>query len=172
MKHILPILLILLTSCSFVEESGERKAKVDYPDIILVNADYTLGQSGESPIFIKSAEMSLYSADERATAEGLSFIQYDEDGNIAITGQADHADIDTADRTMDLKGNVILEQSSSGMRIEAESLYFDSSSSEIEADGDVYVVSEDGTFSGSGFKGDLKEDNYSFSSIKEGIFNL
>ena len=60
----------------------------------------------------------------------------------------------------------------SNMHIEAESLYFDSSSSEIEAEGDVRVSSDDGIFSGTGFKGDLREDSYSFSSIKEGVFNL
>ena len=58
------------------------------------------------------------------------------------------------------------------LHIEAESLYFDSSSSEIEAEGDVRVSSDDGIFSGTGFKGDLREDSYSFSSIKEGVFNL
>ena len=173
MNKALPFLLILLlASCSFVIETEQRSEKARHPSIILENADYTLGQSGENPIFIKSTVMAFYSEEEKATAENLSFIQYDDDGNAAITGSADHADIDTAARTMDLSGNVTLRQHSSNMLIEAESLYFDSASSEIEADGDVFVSSDDGTFSGTGFKGDLLEDIYSFTSIKEGIFSI
>ena len=173
MKKVLPVLLLLLlASCSFVSETEEKQEKEKYPSIILENADYTLGQSGENPIFIKSALMTFYSEDERATAEALSFVQYDDDGNAAITGNADFADIDTNARSMDLSGNVTLEQHRTNMHIEAETLFFDSVSSEIEADGDVLVSSDDGTFSGTGFKGDLREDIYSFSSIKEGIFNI
>ena len=162
MRRILPIILIaLLASCSFVSEEKEKSEKIARPAIILENAEYTLGQS-----------MSFYSAEERATAENLKFIQYDDEGNPSITGSADYADIDTSARTMDLSGHVSLEQHGSNMHIEAESLYFDSSSSEIEAEGDVRVNSDDGIFSGTGFKGDLREDSYSFSSIKEGVFNL
>lgn len=173
MRRILPIILIaLLASCSFVSEEKEKSEKIARPAIILENAEYTLGQSGENPIFIESTLMSFYSAEERATAENLKFIQFDDEGNPSITGSADYADIDTSARTMDLSGHVSLEQHGSNMHIEAESLYFDSSSSEIEAEGDVRVSSDDGIFSGTGFKGDLREDSYSFSSIKEGVFNL
>ena len=58
------------------------------------------------------------------------------------------------------------------MMIEAENLIFDSENNEIEADGDVSVSSEDGTFRGSGFRGDLREEAYSFQVITEGIFEL
>ena len=36
----------------------------------------------------------------------------------------------------------------------------------------VYVRSDDGEFSGTGFKGDLREDAYSVQSIEEGIFAI
>ncbi len=173
MRKLLPLLFIaLLSSCSFVTETEERGEKISHPSIILENADYTLGQSGENPIFIKSSRMTLYSEEERATTENITFIQYDDEGNAAITGSADTADINTSERSMHLSGNVALEQHSSNMHIEAESLFFNSATSEIEADGDVYVSSDDGTFLGTGFKGDLREENYSFASIAEGVFNI
>lgn len=172
MKRLIPLLLILLASCSFVQERGEEPEKQARPDIILEGARYTLGQSGEAPIYIESDRMTFYSEAERATAENLSFIQYDEEGNITLIGRADYADINTGDRSMDLTGSVVLEQQRSGMRIEAEELSFSASTDEVVADGDVYVESEDGIFTGTGFRGDLREDAYSFRNVKEGIFNL
>ena len=173
MRKLLPLLMaLLLASCSFVNDDGERSEKIKVPDIILEGARYTLGQSGESPIFITAREMVFYSAEERATAEDMSFVQYGEDGNVTLEGRADHADIDTGARSMDLSGGVRLEQSRDGMLIEAESLFFSSSTEEVEAEGPVYVRSDDGEFSGTGFKGDLREDAYSFQSIEKGVFTI
>ena len=174
MRKILPLLLValFLSACSFVSDDGERSEKIAVPDIILEDAKYTLGQSGESPILITSSRMVFYSKDERATAEDMSFLQYDDEGNITLEGRADHADIDTGDRSMLLSGTVRLVQHRDGMRIEAEELYFSSSTEEIEADGTVRVQSADGIFSGTGFKGDLREESYSFRSIEEGVFTL
>ena len=174
MRKALPLLLlsILLASCSFVTDDGERSEKAKVPDIILEGARYTLGQSGEEPIFITSSRMTFYSTDERATAEDMSFVQYDSEGNVTLEGRADHADIDTGTRSMDLSGSVRLEQRRNGMLIEAEALSFSSSTEEVEAEGSVYVRSDDGEFRGRGFKGDLREDAYSFQSIEEGIFAI
>ena len=58
------------------------------------------------------------------------------------------------------------------MLIEADQLTFDSENSTIKADGSVFVQTDDGSFRGSGFSGDLKMDIYSFRTIEEGAFNL
>ena len=162
----------LLVSCSFVTDDEGEHEKAVLPDIILENSTYTLGQSGESPVYIESTEMTFYSKDNRATVENISFISYDEEGNPSVEGNAGHAEINTETKTMNLSGNVRLRSSSGDMMIEAENLIFDSENNEIEADGDVSVSSEDGTFRGSGFRGDLREEAYSFQVITEGIFEL
>ena len=75
-------LILMLASCSFVSDDGEEHAKLATPDIILEDAEYTLGQSGENPIFIRSSHIEFYSKDERAVTESLTFVQYNEDGEI------------------------------------------------------------------------------------------
>ena len=174
MRKILFIVLslLLLASCSFRTGDDEVHEKAVLPDIILENSTYTLGQSGERPIYIESSRMTFYSHDNRAIVEDISFISYDEEGNVAIEGSAGHGEIETDTKRMNLTGNVRLNATDGDMMIEAENLIFDSQNGEVEADGNVRVSSQDGTFSGTGFKGDLREEAYSFQSIQEGIFEI
>ncbi len=172
MRAILPlILLLLITSCSFVSDDGSEREAEERPEFILENVEYTLGQSGESPIFIKSSRMTFYSRDNRAITETFSFEQRD-GGEVKVSGQAGYGDINTNTKVMDLKGGVSIHDLTNDMLIEAEELTFDSENSEIYASSDVYVKTSDGEFRGSGFSGDLRMDTYSFDIIKEGVFNL
>ena len=176
MRKLLLLILaaaILLSSCSFSRgEDDEAQEKGEYPDISLTGARYTLGQSGERPVYIESSRMLLYSKDSRAVVEDVTFISYDEEGNPSVEGSADHGDIETDTKRMMLEGNVKLRASDGNMTIEADTLMFDSENGEVEADGDVLVSSDDGTFRGTGFRGDLKEEAYAFRTISEGVFEL
>lgn len=167
--YLIIFIVLLLASCSFREDE-EVHEKAVLPDIILEGAEYTLGQDGNSPIYINSSRMTLYSRDNRAIVENMEFVSYNDDGTISIEGSADHAEIDTENETMDLDGNVLLHQSDGDMMIKAESLYFDTGNEEITADGTVSVSSEDGSFRGMGFAADLREKIYSFKLIEEGEF--
>ena len=163
---------LLIASCSFVTDDGTEHEKLVTPDIILEEASYTLGQTGESPIFIKSSRIEFYSKDDRAFTESLSFVQYNDEGEIRLEGSADKSEIDTKSKRMELEGNVKLSENDSGMMIEADALSFDSENNEVTADGHVRVVSEDGEFEGTGFAGDLITSSYSFGSIEKGVFRL
>ncbi len=165
-------LILMLASCSFVSDDGEEHAKLATPDIILEDAEYTLGQSGENPIFIRSSHIEFYSKDERAVTESLTFVQYNDDGEVRLEGSADSSEIDTGSKVMNLSGNVRLTENDSNMMIEADTLMFDSENEEMTADGHVKVVSSDGEFEGTGFAGDLKMDAYSFTTIEKGVFRL
>ena len=167
--YLIIFIVLLLASCTFREDE-EVHEKAVLPDIILEGAEYTLGQDGNSPIYINSSRMTLYSRDNRAIVENMEFVSYNDDGTISIEGSADHAEIDTENETKELEGNVLLHQSDGDMMIKAESLYFDTKNEEITADGTVSVSSEDGSFRGMGFAADLRENIYSFKLIEEGEF--
>lgn len=169
---ILAFMILTLSSCSFITDDDGEHEKAILPDIILENSTYTLGQSGEKPVYIESSRMTLYSKDNLAVVEDISFISYDDEGNPSVEGSAGHSEINTETKVMNLSGGVRLRASDGDMMIEAESLIFDSDKEEIEAEGDVSVSSEDGTFTGTGFRGDLREEAYSFTTISEGVFEL
>ena len=165
-------IVLILTSCSFISGDQDSSVAETRPDIVLIEAEYTLGQSGENPIFINSSRMTFYSSDSRALTESLSFEQFSDDGSLIIEGHADSSDINTDSKVIDLTGNVMLRKLDNDMLIEADQLTFDSENSTIKADGSVFVQTDDGSFRGSGFSGDLKMDIYSFRTIEEGAFNL
>lgn len=169
---ILLAIILLLPSCSFISEDDGMHEKAIHPDIIMENSTYTLGQSGQNPVYINSSRITLYSKDDLAIVENMSFRSYDDEGNIAIEGEAGHGEINTATKVLKLSEGVSLKASNGDMMIEADNLIFDSENEEIQADGNVRVSSEDGVFTGTGFKGDLREEAYSFAAITEGIFEL
>ena len=64
-------IVLILTSCSFISGDQDSSVAETRPDIVLIEAEYTLGQSGENPIFINSSRMTFYSSDSRALTESL-----------------------------------------------------------------------------------------------------
>lgn len=174
MKRLIPILfIVLLTSCTFSSKDDKPRAeKAIYPDIILEDAEYLLGQKGEEPIVIYGEKMVLYSKDNKAELEMFSFSQKDKAGNVILEGRADEGLIFTESKKMELKGNVTLIQVSEGMEIKSDSVFFDSDEEVVSAPGRVMVKSKDGSFSGRGFNGDLKNSIYSFEMLEEGNIEL
>lgn len=169
MKVIAPFLIaLLLISCTFNEESPEKKAKAKLPSIVLDNATYVLGQRDQQPIDIVARKITFYSDDNNAILEDFSFQQKDDDGVVVLEGSALYGNINTSSKVMNLNGDVNLRQSSQNMEIEADELMFDSENEEISSTGFVMVKSENGSFSGYGFNGDLIEQAYSFESIEQG----
>lgn len=171
-KALLVLLLALLCSCSFIDEDSSEHEKAKLPDIVLIDTSYTLGQSGENPVYIASDRMELWSSEDRAETGRISFYQLDENGEVSLSGRADRAEIDTETKVIRLSGNVLFLKSGSDMRIEAEELVFDSEGEELSAEGTVSVSSEDGTFVGSGFTADLVSSTYAFKAITKGVFAL
>ena len=120
----------------------------------------------------REAVFNDISADSLAQIDDLSFISYDENGETAVEGRADRALVDTDTKRMELEGDVVIHAASGDMMITSDALVFDSENDEITADGNVSVSSEDGSFRGTGFRGDLREEAYAFATIDEGVFTL
>ena len=81
--YLIIFMVLLLASCSF-RENEEVHEKAVLPDIILEGAEYTLGQDGNSPIYINSSRMTLYSRDNRAIVENMEFVSYNDDAKRRI----------------------------------------------------------------------------------------
>ncbi|MBQ0071376.1 MAG: LPS export ABC transporter periplasmic protein LptC [Spirochaetales bacterium] len=168
------LVLTLLSSCLFQKgEDGENRAeKAIYPDMILENARYQIGQSNDDPILMEGGKITFYAKDGYALLENFTFYQTDADGNVTIRGGADKGRIDIESRHMELEGNVSFSKESDNMRILASSLVYDSEKSEISADGSVMIESDDGIFQGSDFQGDLIESLYVFKTIEKGELTI
>ena len=179
MKKILFLLisiLILLSSCKKNESTAvsdnSGREKGIYPDIILENAEYHIGEDGSDPIYLKAGKITFYSADAYALTESMDFVSKDENGNITISGSAGKGWIDTEGSSMNLSEGVVFKDEERNMKINADNLVFDREEDTIVADGRVVVESEEGSFIGRDFKGDLRTGVYIFSEIEEGELNF
>ena len=179
MKRILFLLIFILTflsSCkkdegTVVSDNSEREKGI-YPDIILENAEYHIGEDGSDPIYLKAGKITFYSKDGYALTESMEFVSKDEKGNITIRGSAGKGWIDTEGSSMNLSEGVVFKDEERNMKINADNLIFDREEDTIVADGRVMVESEEGSFIGRDFKGDLRTGVYIFSEIEEGELNF
>ena len=179
MKRILFLLIFILTflsSCkkdegTVVSNNSEREKGI-YPDIILENAEYHIGENGSDPIYLKAGKITFYSKDGYALTESMEFVSKDEKGNITISGSAGKGWIDTEGSSMNLSEGVVFKDEERNMKINADNLIFDREEDTIVADGRVVVESEEGIFIGRDFKGDLRTGVYIFSEIEEGELNF
>ena len=179
MKRILFLLIFILTflsSCkkdegTVVSDNSEREKGI-YPDIILENAEYHIGEDGSDPIYLKAGKITFYSKDGYALTESMEFVSKDEKGNITISGSAGKGWIDTEGSNMNLSEGVVFKDEERNMKINADNLIFDREEDTIVADGRVMVESEEGSFIGRDFKGDLRTGVYIFSEIEEGELNF
>ena len=179
MKRILFLLIFILTflsSCkkdegTIVSDNSEREKGI-YPDIILENAEYHIGEDGSDPIYLKAGKITFYSKDGYALTESMEFVSKDEKGNITISGSAGKGWIDTEGSNMNLSEGVVFKDEERNMKINADNLIFDREEDTIVADGRVVVESEEGIFIGRDFKGDLRTGVYIFSEIEEGELNF
>ena len=173
----LPVLLLIVTllaSCSArdTESSDGDTVKGVYPDLIMTNTSCRIGQSASSPIVLTAGKMTLYSKENYALLEDFSFTSYTEDGGIETEGSADGGRIELDGSSITLEGGVSFSRPGDNMTISAESLVYDKDRDEITTEGQVVVISDEGTVEGYDFKGDLREGIYSFSKITEGDFTL
>ena len=179
MKRILFLLIFILLflppckkdEATMVSDNSEREKGI-YPDIILENAEYHIGEDGSDPIYLKAGKITFYSKDGYALTESMEFVSKDEKGNITISGSAGTGWIDTEGISMNLSEGAVFKDEERNMKINADNLIFDREEDTIVADGRVMVESEEGSFIGRDFKGDLRTGVDIFSEIEEGELNL
>ena len=175
-RFFLLLLVILLISCSEKEketDSGEeKKEKGIYPDVILNEASYSIGDEDSGPINVEAGKITFYSKEGIAYVENMVFSTLGDEGNEKISGSAGDGKIDTEGKKMELWGGVVFMDKERNMKIEGERLIYDTEEDTIVADGPVVVESEEGSFRGRDFKGDLRTGTYTFSAIEEGELNF
>ena len=132
MKRILFLLIFILLFLSSCKKDGgtvagdnSEREKGIYPDIILENAEYHIGEDGSDPVYLKAGKITFYSKDGYALTEDMEFLSKDDEGNITISGSAGNGWIDTEGSSMNLSGGVVFKDEERNMKISAENLIFD-----------------------------------------------
>ena len=171
MKRFLILLLLsllILSSCQKEDGSivdGEKKEVGKYPDVILENSRYIIGEEGSEPLELYAKKITFYSEESFALVEDMTFTTK---GERVISGSAGEGRINTEGDEINLLSGVTFLDEDNGMKINAEKIDYNREEDTISAPGPVMVESKEGRFEGTDFKGDLRTGTYTFQSIEKG----
>lgn len=167
-----PLLLLLALLCSCTLDDGtyaeSQAAIIERPDIVLIESTSRLFQEGQNPLVLTAGRLSYWMDEERMEVDGLHFTQSSDDGEVDITGSADHARIDTASSIMELSGSVSLMSRSAGLSISGDQLIFDTQEQTIDASGEVNVSFDGGSLRARGLSADLDSMHMDLGQIIDG----
>lgn len=167
------LIIILFTSIScgskdIVEENIDI-GEIEHPDLIFEDVNYTIGESGIFPIFIKAKFIKIYQEKELTVLEGISFIQENDNKSVIMTGSCDEARIENESYNATLIGEVILNRPLDKLTIKSDNLEFDYQNQIIKTDKDVILKYNEGNeIDGTGLTCDFLNSIYEFDRINKG----
>lgn len=173
-KRLLGMVLatFLFISCSLSPEQDIEARTFTLPDIALRNATYVMDRGNDPPLTVVAEEIAIYEQTHQAIIRGLSFSQWDEEGNLILTGHADSAKVDTEVYDAELTGSVWIEKFPEHLIIEAETLNWISEEEKLTSNGDTPVTlfyENDKKVQGTGMIASLATFNVTFDSVLEGV---
>lgn len=159
-------MLMQLVSCTKSETQGIPLGEQELPDMVLYDAQYTLGRPGEEALVMTARTMTVYKGAKGTILEGVGFKQSGEDG---MEGSCEAATIDESGEKATLTGNVTIQRKSDDLVIKADSIEWDNETMTLDAKGEVIVEYGDGTqVVAQGFSAVLDEDDFEFGRIVRG----
>lgn len=166
---VLTIFIILLTSCSFINENEEQNDIIEHPDLILKDVSYTIKRDVNSSIKLASDQVEIYNKTNLTKAQNVDFIIEDDNGESQITGKCDELEINTDNFDVKLKGNVIFKILNPVLEIYCDTLDWNNENSILNTqDEQIKVISDNSTIIGSGLSLNIDTRYFEFKEITKG----
>ncbi len=169
------LLCIVFVSCSFEYDdmvlSEEEKQLI--PDVLLRNLSERVYQDGDRILELRSRELMTFEGRNLQEIRGLDFSQYDDEGELYVSGRAEFASRDIVSDDILLQGDIQIRLEESGALIGGEEFLFSPDQDLIWAPADIVVdvIQEDGSvISGRGFVIDLVVQELRFDRGATGRF--
>lgn len=161
--------LFALLSCSKTTSKSIPIGEQELPDMILENAQYTLGRPNEDALIMKASKIEIYKSEKGTTLEDVQFWQNTEDG---FTGSCGLAQIDKDNNHAVLTGNVEIKRESDGIQISTQEIEWNNDESTLQTTEAVKIVYGDGTeIEAQGLYAELDKNLFEFENIIRGTIN-
>ena len=134
------------------------------PDQVISEFDLTETSMGRKDWHMEADRAYVYERRNILETEVVEVTFFDEDGSVRSVLKADYARIDRSTDDMEAQGNVVV-TGSDGVKLETETLNWQSETRQISSDDSVTVYRNDDILSGWGFRGD--PDLGSFRILKD-----
>jgi LPS export ABC transporter protein LptC len=167
--------ILVAAGCSLnYEEPGvEQNGGEGVPDTVLVGVEHKIHRDGRLTMEVQAARAETYNDANQTILTDTSFVELDAKGSKATEGQAGrivyHSDTENAE----ISGSVQVHSASEKGTVTAESLSWQNKQRLLAAPPTerVLLKKDDGSYiSGSGFLGDFKKREITFSGPVQGMY--
>ncbi len=165
---VLAIILILCSSCSFINESDENSDPIEHPDLTLINSTYNINTSDNSRIVLKSSKIDFYNKTNLTLIDNASFEIVDVNNTLISQGSCNQVKINTNTNDVEFNENVIINIIDPKLDIKCDKISWNNKDNILSTDEKVQVDSEFGKFEGTGFSANISTRYFEFKQIDKG----
>ncbi len=168
MKKVVGFLLLIclcFLSISCNRQLGELEEQQTYPELVLKDATYAFGRSGDHPISFTASEVVVFS--DYTELKNVSF----DSPEAFLSGNCDYVKVTDNNSFAQMQGNVKLIKSDDNVIIACEQLDWNNDEGSISCKDEVELTYGNGTYIRAlGFSGKTKSNGYFFDKILEGRY--
>ena len=162
------------SSCS-IDYTVPSVAESDKPEFVFKNASFSRTEGGSVKAVLYAGEIELYRSEDSMYGKDLSFVVYDSDGELSVTGSCGLISADTSREEYIFYDDVSITSYGQNMRVEADNVSWNAKTGQLVSAGVAPVRVFSGGFSntksssisaeltGMGFSADGERMDYVFS---------
>lgn len=167
--------LLCLGGCSLdYEEAGVAEdIAEEIPETVFIAFTHTIVDNGRTWVVLEAERAESYPKKKEVVLDKVSFREYDEQGEIVITGQAEKAVFHTDSENASLAGGIFIYSAPDEAGLYAESLTWTREGKILESGGEnpVLLRKDDGSFmEGRLFRADLRRKEFRFAAGVNGRY--
>ena len=166
---------LLVAGCSldYKEAGTEEQSAEGVPDTVALGLVHKIHKNGRLSMELEAARAETFSSAEKTILTDAHFIEFDDKGGKATEGRAHRVVYHTDTENAEISGMVNVHSASEKGAVSAESLAWANKEKRLTAPPEEMVVirKDDGTsMSGSGFVGDFRTRQVTFSGPVQGTY--
>ncbi len=163
------IIIILLSSCSFIDDKDKNNEIIEHPDLVLFDTTYSINRGSNDPIKLEATKIEIYNKKNLTIAENAKFEIINQKGDTQVEGSCDKLEIYTKNNNIELFGNVNFSINNPQLQISCDKLSWNDKEQLINTeDENIIVNSYIGKFEGSGLSANINERYFEFKRITKG----
>lgn len=140
--------VVSFSSCS-IDYTVPSVAESDKPEFVFKNASFSRTEGGSVKAVLYAGEIELYRSEDSMYGKDLSFVVYDSDGELSVTGSCGLISADTSREEYVFYDDVSITSYGQNMRVEADNVSWNAKTGQLVSAGVAPVRIFSGGFSNS-----------------------
>ncbi len=167
--------LLVLAACSldYGEALAEEQTSQNLPDTVAIGIVHKIHKDGRLSLQLEATRAETYNASNQTVLSNAHFVEFDSKGGTATEGKANKVVFHTDTENAEISGAVHVHSNTEKGDVTAESLAWENKTKVLTApEAETVVITKDdgSSLEGSGFKGDFRRRELTFSGPVKGTY--